>query len=320
MRLGKLDAPFPVMLAPMAGVTDLPFRVLCKRMGADMTCTEMVSAKGLHYGNARTKGLLETAEEERPCAVQIFGNDPAVMAETAKRIEQDHHPELTLIDINMGCPAPKITNNGEGSALMRDLPLASRVIEHVSKSVSLPVTVKFRKGWDDAHCNAVEFARMAEESGAAAVTVHGRTRAQGYSGRADWGIVGEVKAALLIPVFGNGDIYSAADALHMRAYTGCDGVLIARGAQGNPFIFREIKAALRGEHLEKAGAKERVDMALMHARMQQTYKGEHGIVEMRKHIGWYVRGFHNAAQIRAVINRCVTLSEMEGILLEAARA
>ncbi len=318
MKLGALQFTFPVMLAPMAGVTDMPFRILCHEMGCDTTFTEMVSAKGLHYGNERTAGLLATSPVERPCGVQIFGKDPEIMADMARHIERRHAGEIALIDINMGCPAHKIVGNGEGSALMRDMPLAARIIEAVSRAVSLPVTVKFRKGWDDTCVNAVAFARMAEQSGAAAVSVHGRTRAQGYSGRADWGIIGEVKAALNISVIGNGDVYSAADALALRALTGCDGVLIARGAQGNPWIFRECKAALRGETCPPPTLVERVEMAIRHAHMQQAYKGVHGVVEMRKHVAWYARGVPHAAWLRTRVNACSSLEELEGLLRDFA--
>lgn len=320
MRLGAIDKPFPVLLAPMAGVTDLPFRLLCRRMGCDMTYTEMVSAKGLYYQNARTKELLMTAEEERPCAVQLFGSNPAIMADMARRIEAEYQGEIALIDINMGCPAPKITNNGEGSALMRDEPLAARIIASVASAVRLPVTVKFRRGWDEGHQNYLSFARMAQDSGAAAVALHGRTRAQGYSGKADWGCITEVKAALRIPVLGNGDVYSAADALHMRAQTGCDGVLIARGAQGNPFLFREIGAALRAETVTPPSLEERIETALMHARMQVEYRGRHGVIEMRKHIAWYIKGEKGAARLRVQVNACTTLAELEALLCGYAEA
>lgn len=304
------------MLAPMAGVTDLPFRVLCKRMGADLTFTEMVSAKGLQYKNTRTQELLETAQEERPCGVQLFGSEPELLARTARELAEEYAGKLKLIDLNMGCPAHKIVSNGEGSALMKTPALAARIIEAVAKACPLPVSVKFRKGWDDGQVNAVPFAKMAQESGAAAICVHGRTRAQQYSGRADWGIIGEVKAAVHIPVWGNGDIFSAADALNMRAQTGCDGVLVARGAQGNPFIFREIAGALQGEHIPPATPAQRVELALEHARMQQAYHGQHGIIEMRKHIAWYLKGMRGAAQLRTRVNAASSLAELEALLQE----
>ena len=238
---------FPVLLAPMAGVTDLAFREICRAMGADFSYTEMVSAKGLYYGSERTASLLAASPLERPYGVQLFGAEPEIVAGMAKRLADEAHPGLALIDLNMGCPARKITGNGEGSALMLDLPRAARIIESAAKSSSLPITVKFRKGFDAAHINAVAFARMAEESGAAMLTVHGRTREQMYSGKADWDIIAAVKTAVSIPVIGNGDVFSGQDALALRAHTGCDGIMVARGAEGNPFIFREIHAALAGK-------------------------------------------------------------------------
>lgn len=314
MKLGALEFSVPVVLAPMAGVTDLPFRAICREMGCDLTYTEMISAKGLFYGSERTAQLLETSPEERPCAAQLFGSDPQILADMARLIERRYADSISLIDINMGCPAHKITGNGEGSALMRDLPLASRIIGSVSRAVTLPVTVKFRKGWDDASVNAVEFGRMAEDSGAAAVTVHGRTREQGYSGRADWDIIAKVKAALNIPVLGNGDVNSGADALALLAHTGCDGVMVARGAQGNPWIFREIKAAFSGDSIERPCARERIEMALRHAHMQCAYKGTHGIIEMRKHVAWYLHGLPHASALREKINACAAMDGLEALL------
>ena len=314
---------FPVALAPMAGVTDLPFRILCREMGCDLTFTEMVSAKGLLYGNENTAKLLETTPLEEPCGFQIFGSEPAVMADIARRLEEDYAGKVGIIDINMGCPAHKIVGNGEGSALMRDLPLASSIIEAVAKAVKLPVTVKFRKGWDEASVNAVAFARMAEESGASGLCVHGRTRAQGYSGKADWEIIRAVKAAVRVPVLGNGDIYTAEDMHRMREETGCDGVLVARGAMGNPWIFRACKAALRGEEETPPTLEERVLLAIRHAGMQEAYRGPHGIVEMRKHVAWYLNGLPHAAKRRGQINTVQTLAELEELLLsymEAQRA
>jgi len=303
---------FPVILAPMAGVTDLPYRLLCREMGCDFSYTEMVSAKGLWYGGEGSWSLLVSDPAEKPVGVQIFGREPEIMAETAKRIADTE--DVALIDINMGCPAHKITGNGEGSALMLQPLLAGRIIETVAKAVKLPVTVKFRKGYDDEHINAVEFARIAQESGASLVTVHGRTRKQMYSGRADWNIIREVKDALSIPVIGNGDIFSGADALLMRERTGCDGIMIARGAEGNPFIFPEVKAALRGLPYTPPGPVERIDMAMRHTRRMVEMKGERAVIEMRKHLAWYVKGLRGAADFRVKINGAQSPDEALSLL------
>lgn len=305
---------FPILLAPMAGVTDLPYRALCKELGCDFTYTEMVSAKGLYYGGPGSASLLETAPVERPCGVQLFGREPALMAEIAHRLCGENQGELALIDINMGCPAPKITGNGEGSALMLEVPLAGRIIEAVAKASSLPVTVKFRKGFDDGHINFLEFGRMAEESGAAMVTLHGRTRAQMYSGKADWDSIAALKAALCIPVIGNGDVFGGADAVALRRHTNCDGLMVARGAQGNPFIFQEIKAALCGEPYAPPGERERLAMAMEHLRRAVAHKGPRAVVEMRKHVGWYLKGVHGAAVLRARVNAACTVEEMLSLL------
>lgn len=313
---------FLVGLAPMAGVTELPFRTLCREMGCSLTFTEMVSAKGFLYENAHTLRLMETGEGERPVGIQLFGAEPDAVAEAAKRIAE-RYAEVDLIDLNMGCPAHKIAGAGEGSALMRDLPLASRIIEATARATSLPVTVKFRKGWDEGSVNAVEFARMAEQSGASALCVHGRTRQQGYSGRADWGIIGEVKAAVRIPALGNGDLFCAEDVLRMKEQTGCDGVLIARGAFGNPWIFAEIRAALAGEPYAEPTPQERVQMALRHAAMQRALVGPHAVIEMRKHVAWYLHGLPGAAKLRAAVNRCTSEEELTQLMqgyLAAVRA
>ncbi len=311
---------FPVLLAPMAGVTDLAFREICRAMGADFSYTEMVSAKGLYYGSERTASLLAASPLERPYGVQLFGAEPEIVAEMAKRLADEAHPGLALIDLNMGCPARKITGNGEGSALMLDLPRAARIIESAAKSSSLPITVKFRKGFDAAHINAVAFARMAEESGAAMLTVHGRTREQMYSGKADWDIIAAVKTAVSIPVIGNGDVFSGQDALALRAHTGCDGIMVARGAEGNPFIFREIKAALAGKPYAPPTNAERIDTALAHARRLVECRGARAVIEMRKHVAWYLSGMRGASALRAQVNATGSLAELESMLTQYKHA
>lgn len=310
---------FPVLLAPMAGVTDLAFRELCRAMGADFSYTEMVSAKGLYYGSERTASLLAASPLERPYGVQLFGAEPEIVAEMAKRLADEAHPGLALIDLNMGCPARKITGNGEGSALMLDLPRAARIIESAAKASSLPITVKFRKGFDAAHINAVAFARMAEESGAAMLTVHGRTREQMYSGEADWDIIAAVKTAVSIPVIGNGDVFSGQDALALRAHTGCDGIMVARGAEGNPFIFREIQAALAGKPYAPPTNAERIDTALAHARRLVECRGARAVIEMRKHVAWYLSGMRGASALRAQVNGIGSLAELEAMLTQYKR-
>ncbi|MBQ9832112.1 MAG: tRNA dihydrouridine synthase DusB [Clostridia bacterium] len=304
----------PVILAPMAGVTDLPYRSICRDMGCDFTFTEMVSAKGLFYGGNGTKQLLCTADNERPCGIQLFGSEEKIMADMAKRLCDEYMGDISLIDINMGCPAPKIVSNGEGSALMKDLKKAAAVIEAVVKASTLPVSVKFRKGFTNETVNAVEFARMAQDSGAKMLTVHGRTREQMYSGNADWDIIARVKAAVTVPVIGNGDVFSGIDAKNMLEQTDCDGIMVARGAQGNPFIFREIKAVLSGGEYSEPSDIERIDTAIFHARRLQSCKGDRSVVEMRKHAAWYTHGMRDAAKVRTQINLCETFDAMVSLL------
>ncbi len=307
---------FPIMLAPMAGVTDMPFRTICREQGCDFSFTEMVSAKGLSYNNENTRRLLATTPKERPCGVQLFGSDPKLMAQTAKRICEEYAGELACIDVNMGCPVHKVVKNGEGSALMLDPPLAGRIVAALVKASSLPVTVKFRKGFDEAHLNAVEFAKVLADSGAAMLTVHGRTRAQMYGGKADYAMIAAVKAAVEIPVIGNGDIFSAEDAVRLRRETGCDGLMVARGAMGNPFIFGEIKAALAGESYTPPTDEEKLDMAMEHTRRLCAYKGARGVIEMRKHAAWYLKGMRGAAFFRTRVNESRTEGEMLSLLEE----
>lgn len=304
---------FPVILGPMAGVTDLAFRLLCREQGCDAVVTEMISAKALYYGNKNTIPLLETDEREAPVGVQIFGSDPELMGQMAHKIEDRG---FAFIDINMGCPVPKIVNNHEGSALMKHPELAGRIVREVKRAVSLPVTVKFRLGFDEAHRNAVPFARILEENGADVLAVHGRTREQYYSGRADWDAIRQVKEAVSVPVIANGDIFSGADAVAIREATRCDGVMVARGSKGNPWIFREVQAALAGEPVPKRPSEDEViDMLLRQAALCVRYKGEYtGIREMRKHTAWYTAGMKGSSKLRQQVNQVTTLRELEGLL------
>lgn len=315
LQIGNVTLQNNLILAPMAGVTDLPFRMLCKEQGAGLICMEMVSAKAILYRNKNTKELLTIDPKERQVALQLFGSDPDVISEIAKQIEE---LPFDILDLNMGCPVPKVVGNGDGSALMKQPLLAGKIIEQTVRAIRKPVTVKIRKGFDDAHINAPQIARIAQESGAAAVAVHGRTREQFYSGKADWDIIRQVKEAVHIPVIGNGDLLSGEDVRDMYRQTGCDGFMIGRGAQGNPWIFRQILHFLEtGEALPKPPVKEVVETMLRHARMLIAYKGEHtGIREMRKHAGWYVNGCRNAAKLRGKINEVESYPELLALFEE----
>lgn len=289
LKIGNVTLPNRYILGPMAGVTDLPFRVLCKEQGAGLLCMEMVSAKAILYNNKNTESLLEIHPDEQPVSLQFFGSDPKIMSEMAKRVEER---PFDIMDINMGCPVPKVVRNGEGSALMKNPKLVYEIVSAMVKAIDKPVTVKIRKGFDDSCINAVEIAKIIEEAGAAAVAVHGRTREQYYSGQADWDIIRQVKEAVSIPVIGNGDVTSPQKAEELVKQTGCDGIMIARGAQGNPWIFSEmITYEETGVLPERPSLEEIRDMMLRHARLQLRYKGEFiGIREMRKHVAWYTKG------------------------------
>ena len=315
LKIGTVELENPYILAPMAGVTDLPFRLLCKEQGAGLLCMEMVSAKAIQYNNKNTKALLEIHPEELPVSLQLFGSDPDVISEIAKRIEE---LPFSILDINMGCPVPKIVKNGEGSALMKNPKLVYEIVRKTARAIQKPVTVKIRKGFDDTCINAVEIAKIIEDAGGKAVAGHGRTREQYYSGKADWDIIRQVKEAVSIPVIGNGDVVSGESAIAIQKETGCDGVMIGRGAQGNPWIFSELLEYERTGKMPLRPSVEAIKkMMIRHAQLQMQYKGEYlGIREMRKHVSWYTSGLPNSAKLRDEINRVESYEELEQLLEE----
>ena len=315
LKIGNVTLENNLILAPMAGVTDLPFRLLCRRQGAGLLCMEMVSAKAIYYKNKNTELLMEIHPEEHPVSLQLFGSDPDILAAMAAQIEER---PFEILDFNMGCPVPKVVNNGEGSALMKDPKLVEEILTKLVKAVKKPVTVKIRKGFDEEHVNAVEIAKIAESCGVAAVAVHGRTRQQYYSGKADWDIIRQVKAAVSIPVIGNGDVTTGEQAIRMREETGCDGVMIGRGAQGNPWIFRELLEYEKTGKLPERPSPEVIrETMLRHARLQMEYKGDFiGIREMRKHVAWYTKGMKGSSKLRDEINRTESYEELEALLYE----
>ena len=318
LKIGNVIIENNVVLAPMAGVTDLPFRLLCKEQGAGLICMEMVSAKAILFHNRNTESLMEIDSREQPVSLQLFGSDPEVVAEAARQIEER---PFHILDINMGCPVPKIVNNGEGSALMKNPKLAAEIVRKTCNAIRKPVTAKIRKGFDDSLVNAVEMAKHLEQAGVAAIAVHGRTREQYYSGKADWDIIRQVKEAVSVPVIGNGDVWTAEDAGHLLEETGCDGVMVGRGAQGNPWIFREIIAYLEtGIVPERPTNEEMREMILRHANLQMECKGEYiAVREMRKHIAWYLAGFPGAAKIRKRVCEIEQMDKLRKLVTEIFR-
>lgn len=316
MKIGNIEIKNNVFLAPMAGVTDLAYRILCKEMGAGLVVSEMVSSKGMYYNDPGTTTLLEVNPLERPIAIQIFGSDPDIMAYVVDKY-LNHREDIDIIDINMGCPAPKIVKNGDGSALMKDPKLAREVIKRVVKASSKPVTLKIRKGWDQDSINGIDIAKIAEEEKIAALTIHSRTRDMFYSGESDWEFIRKIKEAIEIPVIGNGDIFQPEDGIKMFEYTNCDAIAIGRGAQGNPWIFRRINNLMNGKEAPPPSKEEIVHMCIRHLNLICSIKGERvGVREMRKHTAWYLKGLRNSNEIKNLIYTIDNKEEMEKILLE----
>ncbi len=315
MKIDNIILENPVFLAPMAGITDLPFRLICKEMGCGMVYTEMISSRGLYYRDKKTEKLLKIHPDEKPVALQIFGSVPDVMAKAAYMLNDR---ENAVLDINMGCPTPKIVKNKDGCALMRDIDLAGKIVKAVVKESIKPVTVKIRKGWDEINVNAVEFAKVMEQGGAKAITVHGRTREQFYSGKADWDIIKKVKEAVTVPVIGNGDIFTVEDGMKLLNEIKCDGIMVGRGSLGNPWLFKRLVHYIKtGDLLPEPTPEEKINMALKHLNLAVNHKGERiGVIEMRKHIAWYVKGLKNSASLRDRINKINHKSDLEKVLTE----
>jgi len=312
--IGSLEPETPFLLAPMAGLTDAPFRRICRRQGAAIVYTEMISGKGIIYGHNKTEKLLKTYDDEKPVAVQIFGSDPEVFAYVTEKIDKGNNE---ILDINMGCPVPKVVKNGEGSALMKDIDLAGKIVEAAVSKTEKPVTVKMRLGWDSKSINAVELAKTVESAGAAAIAVHGRTREQFYSGAADWEQISKVKSSVNVPVIGNGDVFSGEDAIRMLNDTGCDYVMIARGALGNPWIFRDAIDLFNGDvPQESPGREDKLNMLIKHLDMLEEEKGKNvAVMQIRKHVGWYLKGFPGLRNIRGKVHKTGDFDELRSLLL-----
>lgn len=316
MKIGNIKLENNLILAPMAGVTDLPFRLICKEMGAGLVVSEMVSAKGMYYNDEKTHELTAIEEGERPVALQIFGSDPYIMEEVVRK-KLNSRDDFDIIDINMGCPAPKIVKNGDGSALMKDPKLANKVIESVVKASNKPVTVKIRMGWDMDNINGVQIAGMAEQAGVSAVTVHGRTRDMFYAGSANWEYIKKVKDSVKIPVIGNGDVFTPDDVIRMMDMTNCDGVAIGRGVMGNPWIFKRSLELINGKKNEAPGYDEVISMAIRHLELECSFKGDSmGVREMRKQLAWYLKGMRESNEVKNRINTMKDKSEIIELLLE----